>query len=353
MPLRLVRYPKMSPFWYIRGTVHGKSVYESAGTDNKAAAEDLRIRRESELLHRSIHGAGATVTFAEAVDSYLKAGGEAKYLGAYDEVTEKWSLLVGEFALKAVASIGQVEADEAADKISPGTSPATRKRQVYGPLKAVLNHAAEKWQLSLKPIKNPRVKKVNPVWATPNQVRKLLQHCTPKLRLFVAISVYTGERLEQVVGLNWDEDIDLQRRIIIFRYTKNGEMRTVHIPEALLIELALAPEQERRGPLFHWSHKTHIHKPLKTACAAAGIPYFSPHKIGRHTYATWMRMYAGRDLRGLMEDGNWKSINSVVRYTHTVPGETAKAVELLPTVGDPLSATIRPLKDRRIRKKIA
>jgi len=49
-----------------------------------------------------------------------------------------------------------------------------------------------------------------------------------------------------------------------------------------------------------------------------------------------------------MEDGGWKSINAVIRYSHVVPGETAKAVDLLPPVilND---ANVKPIKDKRIR----
>lgn len=353
MPLRLVRYPERSPHWYMRGTVRGQSVYETTGTDDEGAADAVRIKHEGKLLDRSIFGPGATVAFEEASVSYLAAGGEARYLGAYDDEKDRWTLLIGELAGKPVGAIGQIEADDAAAKLYPGTSAATRKRQVYGPLKAVLNHAAEKWKLSVQRIKNPKVKKVQPQWAPPEAVRKLLPHCAPRLRLFVAIIVYTGERLEQALGLNWDRDVDLQQRTITFHYTKNGEMRTVHIPDSLLIELSAVPEAKRSGPLFHWSHKSHVHKPLRSACARAGVPYLSPHKLGRHTYATWLRRYAKRDLRGLMEDGNWKSINSVVRYAHVVPGETAGAVEMLPSVQDACSSNVKPIKDRRIRRKSA
>jgi len=50
------------------------------------------------------------------------------------------------------------------------------------------------------------------------------------------------------------------------------------------------------------------------------------------TYAAWLRRYAHRDLRGLMEGGGWKSVNSVLRYAHVVLGETAAAVDRLPSV---------------------
>lgn len=353
MSLKLIRYPKRSANWYIRGTVRGQAVFETTGTDNESAADAIRIKRENQLLDRSVFGAGATVTFAEAAISYLAANGEGKYLGGYDEKTGKWSLLIGEFARKPIAAIGQVEADAAAQRLYPGTSSATRKRQVYGPLKAVLNHGAKKWKISVQRIENPIVKKVMPQWASPEQVRKLLLHCSPALRLFVAISVYTGERLEQIISLNWVEDIDLQRRTITFHYTKNSELRTVHIAKPLLEELASVPDGKRTGRVFPWSHKTHVHKPLRNACKRAGLPYFSPHKLGRHTCATWLRRYAKRDLRGLMEDLNWKSINSVVRYAHVVPGETAKAVELLPAVQETCKANVKPVKDRKTRRKFA
>lgn len=48
--------------------------------------------------------------------------------------------------------------------------------------------------------------------------------------------------------------------------------------------------------------------------------------------ATWLWRYAHRDQRSLMEDGGWQSVNSVLRYAHVVPGETAVAVDKLPSV---------------------
>lgn len=354
MPLKLKRYQARGPNWYLRGAVRGVHIFETTGTNDKAAAEAIRIKREGGILDRSIFGAGAAVTFPEAAVSYLAAGGEAKFLGAVDEVSGEWSLLIGEYKDMLVSEIGQVQADDAANKLYPGTMPATRNRQVYGPTKAVLNHAARKWETSIRPIDNMEVKKTPVAWAPPENVRRLLPHCAPRLRLFVAMIVYTGERLEKVFEIDWDLHIDLSLRIITFTTTKNGEMRSVHVPDALLIELARVPEADRHGRMFAWSHKTHVYKPLKSACKRAGVPYLSPHKLGRHTFATWLRRYAKRDLRGLMADVGWKSINSAVRYAHVVPGESALAVDMLPDVQqNPCSSNVRPLKDRRIRKKLA
>lgn len=351
MPLKLIKR-KGSHHWYIRGTVRGIRVFESAGTDDAKAADAIRIKREGDLLDRSVFGAGSAITFIEAADAYLKSGGEGRFLGKFDERTEKWTLLIGHFGTTPLARIGQAEIDEAARKLLPGTKAATRKRHVYIPMCAVLNHA-ERFGFKAPKIEHPKVATPDFKWATPEWLAKLLPRCAPRLRLLVTLLPYTGARLSEALRLDWDMDVNLSQRNIVFRRTKNGKMRSAHIPDALLIELASVPEGQRQGPLFAWSHKCHVYGPLRTACRKAGIPYLSPHQLGRHTFATWLRLYAKRDLKGLMEDGGWDSIASVARYAHTVPGETVRAVDALPVVHGVSSADVKPLKDRRIRRKIA
>lgn len=353
MPLRLVRHPKRSPHWYLRGTVRGQNVFETTGTDDRETAEAVRIKREAQLLDRSVFGPGATVTFAEAAVSYLEAGGEARFLGRHDEKTGKWTLLLGALGNLAIHRIGQTQADEVARKLLPSAGPATRKRHVYIPLCAVLNHAQKKGWGTAPKLVHPKVPQTKTAWATPDYVSSLLPHCSPRLRRLVMILVYTGARLSEALRLTWEADIDLTQRTIRFERTKNGKMRTAHIPDPLLIELAAVPEALRQGHLFVWSDKCHVHRPLRTACRRANLPYLSPHKLGRHTFATWLRIYGKRDLKGLMEDGGWDSVQSVVRYAHVVPGETVTAVNMLPAVQNPCSSNVKPIKDRRIRRKSA
>lgn len=350
MPLRLVRRGR-SPQWYIRGTVRGIRVFQTSGTDNAKVADAIRIKLEGNLLHRSVFGPGATVTFAEAAASYLEQGGEARFLGREDPKTGKWSGLIGHFMDTPLADIGQQQADEAAGKLYAGTSAATRKRQAYAPLMAVLNHAAGRGWLNVPKITAPKVKEKPTDWATPEYVGKLLPHCAPRLRRFVVLIVYTGARLAEALRVDWDQDIDLAGRHLTLRRTKNGKMRTCHIPDPLLLELAAVPEPDRHGALFAWSDKCHVYGPLKTACKAAKLPYLSPHQLGRHTFATWLRRYAGRDLKGLMVDGGWDSINAVARYAHVVAGESALAVAKLPSISEEIcSARTSPKKDRRARR---
>jgi hypothetical protein len=73
MPLKIVRRPK-SPHWIIRGTLRGIRLEESTGTDDKKTAEEIRAKRDAEILAESVYGRRATITFASAALSYLENG---------------------------------------------------------------------------------------------------------------------------------------------------------------------------------------------------------------------------------------------------------------------------------------
>ena len=331
MPLKLVRRGK-SPHYYLRGAVRGRSIFETTGTNDKEIADAIRIRRENELLHISVFGEAATVTFVQAGVSYVKEGGEARFLGLYDEDTGEWSLLMGHFGNTVVGKIRQAEVDAAADALYPKAQAATRKRQVYVPVSAVLRHAARKGWCTLSSFRHPPVKRSVTKWSTPERLGQLLPHCTPQLRRLVVFLTYTGPRISEALRVHWDTDVALDRRTVFLRRTKNGNSRTVQIPPPLMDELVAVPPDERHGLLFGWKTRWAVYEPLREACEKAGVEYLPPHQQGRHTFATWMRTYAGLDLIGLKEAGGWESLSSVERYAHVVPNESAKAVDRLPAV---------------------
>jgi integrase len=103
--------------------------------------------------------------------------------------------------------------------------------------------------------------------------------------------------------------------------------------------------------VFKWAARSAIYKPLKRACRLAGVEYLPPHQQGRHTYATWLRAYAGLDLIGLKEAGGWESLSSVERYVHLVPNEAAKAADRLPNVQNPCSPVPSTKKSKQTAPK--
>lgn len=340
--LKLVRYPKRSASFYIRGTVRGQAVFETTGTDDRDAADALRIKREAELLQRSVFGPGASVTFLEAAVSYLEAGGEKRFIPK----------LVDELGKLHLSQINQEVADNVARKLYPNAGPATRKRHAYVPLCAVLHHASRRQWCSVPSITHPSVPLPETKWSTVDRVNKLLPHCRPQLRRFILMSVYTGARLSEVLRVDWDKDVSLIERVVIIRRPKNKKMRVVRIADPLLVELASVSEEKRHGPMFNWANRHCVYVPLRNACRRAGVDYLPPHQQGRHTFGSWLRIYAKRDIRGIMEDGGWDSIHSVIRYLHVAPGESANAIDKLPIVQNPCSDKLESAKIQKRKRNL-
>lgn len=343
MALKLHRR-KNSPNWYIRGTVRGIPVDESTGTVKRAAAEEIRIRREAEVLQSSIHGARTSATFLEAAVGYMKSGGERHYLGA----------LIEHFGATPLAMIDQVAIDAAALTLKPEAGPATRNRQIYTPVSAVLKHAAKRGICDFTRIDRPRQPNGKVKWLRQDGAECLIDACAPHLRPLVVFLLGTGARLSEALYLDW-ADVNLAERRVWFTDTKNGEARGVPLNERVLLELANLAQHEgavfRRPDGEPYKRRNggggQIDTAFNAACRRAGLTdkvgevelpngktraiwkaRFSPHDC-RHTWATWVYA-ATRDLRSLMELGGWKSERMVMRYTHVNPDHLAPLIDKLP-----------------------
>jgi integrase len=331
MPLRLIEPGKRhgSPYYYLRGSVRGIRVDESTGVADKKRAEEIRIKREGQLLTQSIHGDPAVRTFADAVASYLESGGEGAHL----------SPIVEHFGGKTLlAAIGQAEIESAAKKLFPRVSAATINRKVYTPISAVLHHAARKGWCAKPVIARPDGHdKARVRWVTRDEAERLIAAAAPHLRPLVVFLFSTGARLSEALYLEWD-DVDLSRAHVSFKPTdargiKTDEARGVPIPARAVAELANLP-WDREGFVFRrpagkirkagrvWlpyeSRDGEGGGQVKTAwngmLKRAGISDFTPHDC-RHTWATW-HYIANRDIGALMRLGGWKTPAMVFRYTH-------------------------------------
>src|SRR6202521_3698519 len=242
MPLRLVKRAG-SDHWYVRGTVRGKSVFETTGTDDKKAAETIRIKREAQLLEESIHGRTATVTFAEAASSYIESGGSPRFLGKFKD--GKWTGLIGEFGTRKLSIITQSDLDAAATKLFPNTQHTPRNRQCHAPFISVWNHAVRNKWTKPRQWARPRKPKGTMLKFTQKKVRagtkpvayeqaaKFVLAMSPAPAMLMTTFFYTGMRPIEL--FTWEEyQVSVKSRCITLDASKSGEVREVPMHEILV-----------------------------------------------------------------------------------------------------------------------
>jgi integrase len=323
MPFALVA-PKAgrSPYWRVRGSEFGIALNRSTQTRDKASALKLLRQWQAEAKRQHLAPADDTggLTFASAALAYIRADGEKRFLEP----------LLLHFRETPLAKIDQAAIDAAAVTLYPNATPATRDRQVYSPVSAVMRHAGV-----LKPLRRPKGAHAGRRldWLRPEEAFALLEAAKAVHERFGALLVfltYTGVRLSEALRLEW-KDVDLGRAVALIRQTKNGEPLTVHLPPEITDVLASLTRDKARvfcltksGRLYHLFAESEKR-------AGLSLPPRAAFHILRHTHATWRRLYAGADTSALVETGLWRSRTAASRYEHFDVSEEARKSNMLPT----------------------
>lgn len=304
MPLKLHPPRKKGQSWIIRGSYLGrKELYRSTGTTDKKVASEILQKLKRDIESGAVSDEAPT-TFNDAALSYLQAGGDHRFIDP----------LSNYFKGKAIAKITQGDLDSAAVALYPNGTPATRNREVYTPVSAVLRHAGLETRFN-----RPKgaAGKARTVWLDDDQVSALIDAATADSKRFGALLTYlfyTGCRLSEGLRLTWD-DVDLGRQLAFVRKTKNGDPRTCHLPQPVVIALANLPRPSTR--VFGLSKCGQLYKQWNRVCAAAGMELTERvafHCL-RHSYGAHMRRL-GMDTSDLVATGAWKSKAAASVYEH-------------------------------------
>jgi integrase len=139
--------------------------------------------------------------------------------------------------------------------------------------------------------------------------------------------------LSEALKLTWN-DVRLADGFAYIPTTKNDEPRAVFLPPVAVASLANIGRGEV-GKVFRFAKGGHLYSLLRAAAIRGGVDLVerSAFHIFRHTYATWMRRYAGLDTKGLVATGAWRDRKSADRYEHVQVSEEARKAVLLPTKG--------------------
>lgn len=289
--LRLKREAR-SPYWYIRGTVKGVSVYESTGTADKGQAEQYRQKREREVYEWGALEKQQPATFADAVIAYVNHSGTNRHIAP----------LLDHFKETPLSDIGQAEIDEAANVIFPDAKASTLNRQVYGPTIAILRHAvrAKLVGASIPLVKMRKVQKPVVTPADDEHIAKLLPHCSEGLRALILLMTYTGLRTGEALRVKQE---DIQDGFVCVGRTKNGQPRMVPVPDVWRLPSAGFGFQTTQG----------VGKALRASHKRAGLAYRDGHELGRHAFAArWLKN--GGTLKALQEAGGWEKLGIVAEH---------------------------------------
>lgn len=167
------------------------------------------------------------------------------------------------------------------------------------------------------------------------RLRKAIEEDFPGHMPEFEIALNTGLRLGEVYNLDW-EDVNLQRRVVTVRRSKDCERR--HVPLnalGLAAFKALRNREKKSGPVFlniRGERLTSSRYWFELSIEKAGIKDFTWHCL-RHTFASRLVM-AGVDMRTVQELLGHKSVQMTCRYAHLAPKHQLAAVEKLVTCGE-------------------
>lgn len=334
MSLKIIRR-KGRPTYYIKGTVtvwrdgtpHAQRIYRSARTDSRSQAEGIVRQIEGRAVEAAITGRDRQPTFAEAVITYLDAGGSARFL-------EKPTRALGEWPIDR---IDQATLDAAGRKAYPSAQPATLRRQWHGPILAVMRAAG----LDVR-FRRPKDGARRTHFITPKIADKVISAAAAGRRpspwgpALVTFLFGQGARIGEALALD-SGDIDLDHGMACLRDTKNGHERWVTLCPRTMIALTTLPNLGQPGPIFRRpdgrpykprdNRGGQIRAMASRCTAAAGLDpaIYTPHTF-RHSWATWFYSQT-RDVVRLKQEGGWRSgeWERYVQISRASLGEEARA----------------------------
>lgn len=331
---RKIKTSKSETFvYYIRGRCPytKQDIRKSTKTGSREQASDILAIFLQKQRERALHGDVRVATFAEAAVNYLQGGGDGRFLDP----------LLDRFGTQAMADITDRHIADFASEFYAGRAPATVVRQVYVPIQAVWNAAAQSDPPLALPrmFRKPKIERKVVAYAKSDDHLIAIIKAMPDIghRAATLFASFSGARASEVVGV-MVEDYDPHHGTILLTKTKNSDARLVHLPEFVNEACKLLNRDNAKSPLFGMKSRFNFYDAVKRASRDAGVPFLSPHRIGRHTFAARF-LRDGNSLVALKQAGGWRSVGAVMQYAHLERSSVDAAVR---NVSTPLARKALP-----------
>lgn len=322
-----------TPYWYIRGTVPDYGYIEESTRCTRKGEAKAKLKERELQIRASIKagrnkGDALGPDFAGAAADYIDNDGEARFMQP----------LIDHFGKTRLADIDEDAIFEAARTLYPDASNATRNRQVFTPVLAVLRSKRIAIVIDRPKGANGKVRRhfLKPEHADAYLSAAWRLH--PRFAALVETLLYTGLRLSEALRLQV-EDLDLNEAYADIAQTKNGEPQRAHLPSNVVRAIRLAllpgnatwdrPEKPRdTGPVFCLTKSSNLYKLFRSVEAESGVvlPKGVAFHLARHTFGAWTRAAGGQ----LIETGRWKSQAGAKPYDHYEITDAAKVADRFP-----------------------
>jgi integrase len=333
-----------------RTTSNGKTSYrvkvrikgfppETASFVRLTDAREWGRNTESDMKAGRHFGQSKRHTFNELADDYLPQAKDVERLdywrSAFGEDTldtitpariarERDRLLAEHTPRFATPETGDLKQDAKRQKAKRKGSTVNR---YLAALSSCLGHAVKALQwLERNPcerITKPAESQGRVRFLSDDERDRLLAVCRPHRDLYLAVvlSLTTGARQAEIMGLQWGQ-VDFARQVITLHKTKNGETRSIPLvgePFKLLQARAKVRnlKDDRIFPPTAQAKKAEcldLRVQWESALKAAGLIDFHWHDL-RHTAASYLAM-SGVSLVEIAKVLGHRTLQMVARYSH-------------------------------------
>ncbi len=170
-------------------------------------------------------------------------------------------------------------------------------------------------------------------WLTKDEEKRILYNSPDLLKAIILFALNFGLRLQELISLEWSR-VNLPRRTILIKETKNGKPRTIPLNKIALDVLnqrSKVKSIKNDYVFFNANGEKIIPQVLRMSFYAvlrkAGVENAWLHDL-RHTFATRLAQ-AGVDLYKISKLLGHKDIKMTQRYSHHCPDSLRDGVEIL------------------------
>lgn len=178
-------------------------------------------------------------TFSDAAMSYLDDAERSPGTVAF---VRKLECLLGDRSLDNLSQSDIEGPDGAYAKLlRPGAAPATQIRNVLGPMRAVMGHAAQLGWCRPVTLDVPKVPSAEIHVLDPKQATALVSHAAAHLKPLLAFLISTGASMREAFDLTYG-DVFLDRGVVRLGglHKRDGDPRTVKLSTAARMALEVA-----------------------------------------------------------------------------------------------------------------